>query len=259
MQLYLRVIPTHYLRKVVYDKRITQTQDHLALILSWCSQGTLMRQYQIIILTSAFSISMVAEAGSRDYSVTAQTPAIKFQISKRDDTSPQPVYDIFPLSADLYRTDKEKHQSLNYYDALFYYPVHQRTGMNIDVGVNLRFQHQNTNPYQALDSDQQWLHDQNSQNIEYSSATLPLPNKTMMHANALFDLPFAGLSAGVSGSHDGRLDNAEFNYSARLNYQWKNGLGLQGGWQHQQYPLDQFNLRETVEDQRLFLDLKYKF
>lgn len=218
-----------------------------------------MKQYQIIILASVLNISLMAEASARDYSVTAETPEIKFQLIKRNDALIPSAYNILPPDSDPYSKHAEKYRSLNYYDALFYYPVHQRSGLNIDVGVNLRFQEQNLDSYRSLDSDQHWLHDQTSQTTEYKSTDVQLPSKTMVHAAALFDLPFEGLSAGVSGSHDGRFDNAAFNYSARLNYQWRNGLGLQGGWQHQQYPLDQFNLDETIEEQRLFLDLKFKF
>ena len=219
-----------------------------------------MRPYQILILAFALHIAMMAEASARDYSLTAaETPAIKFQLIKRNNALIPSGYNIAPPDADPYADQMEQYRSSNYYDALFYYPVHQRSGLNIDLGINLRFQEPNTDPYRALGSDRHWLHDQITETSEYRSTEFQLPSKTLVHAAALFELPFEGLSAGVSGSHDGRLENAEFNYGARLNYQWKNGLGLQGGWQHQQYPLDQINLDETIEDQRLFLDLKYKF
>ena len=218
-----------------------------------------MRPYQILILAFALNIGTMVEASARDYSVTPDTAAIKFQLIKRNNALIPSGYNIAPPDADPYAGQMEQSHSSNYYDALFYYPVHQRSGLNIDLGINLRFQEQNTDPYRALGSDRHWLHNLSNETSEYHSSDFQLPSKTLVHAAALFELPFEGLSAGVSGSHDGRLENAEFNYSARLNYQWKNGLGLQGGWQHQQYPLDQTNLDETIEDQRLFLDLKYKF
>ena len=221
-----------------------------------------MRPYQILILAFTLHIGMMTQAAARDYSLTAEseTAAIKFELIKHNNPLKPSAYNQNPLDVGPYTSQMEQYRSANYYDALFYYPVHQRGGLNIDLGINLRFQEPNADPYRSL-GERHWLHNQGSETNEYPANDFQLPNKTLVHAAALFDLPFEGLSAGVSGSHDGRLGNAEFNYSARLNYQWKNGLGLQGGWQHQQYSLDQTNLDDTsvVEDQRLFLDLKYKF
>jgi len=145
-----------------------------------------------------------------------------------------------------YRTVRQDAQKSSY-DAIFYYPLH-RQGISIDVGVNLRVQEDRTTPIDQIYSyDQDWL------SID------PGETRTMLHAAAVFDLPFSGLTAGLSGTYNADLENAEFDYRAKLSYKWKNGLGLEGGWLHQQKAFEQQNFNDTLDAQTLFLDMKYRF
>lgn len=133
------------------------------------------------------------------------------------------------------------------YDAIFYYPLHRR-GVSIDVGVNLRIQEE-----QASQSDQRYSYQQDWLSID------PSETETLFHAAAVFDLPFNGFQAGISGTYNADLTNSEYDYQAKLSYKWKSGLGLEGGWQHQQKSYDQQNLDETLDVQTLFIDMNYRF
>jgi len=80
-----------------------------------------------------------------------------------------------------------------------------------------------------------------------------------LHAKALFDLPLTGFSAGLEGSHTGFSDQL-FDYRAQLRYEWGNGLGLQGGWQHQQMSLDlSEDTNTTFSSEGPYLDLNWRF
>lgn len=75
----------------------------------------------------------------------------------------------------------------------------------------------------------------------YFQQVLPL-----VHASALFSLPLKGLSAGIEGSHFDSDDKQIYDYRAKVSYEWREGFGLQGGWQHQQFNLE--NVIETGAD-----------
>ena len=80
-----------------------------------------------------------------------------------------------------------------------------------------------------------------------------------LHARALFDLPFQGFSAGLEGSHTGISDQL-FDYRAQLRYEWTNGFGLQGGWQHQQMSLDlSEDTSTTFSSEGPYIDLNWRF
>lgn len=119
----------------------------------------------------------------------------------------------------------------------------QSRGMRLGVGLNLRY-------IQGMAS---WAENGVLRNADLND-TIPA-----LTASALFDLPFAGLSAEVQGSHSGFTDQL-VDYRAGLRYEWDNGLGLEGGWQHQQLSLDLDNETSTTfESQGPFLDLRWRF
>lgn len=127
------------------------------------------------------------------------------------------------------------------FDTRILYPF-SGNGVRFDVGLNLRYiqgvansQFQGAKSYTRLDQ------------------TIPA-----FHAAALFDLPFKGLSAGFEGSHTGLTDQIE-DYRAKLNYRWDSGLGLQGGWQHQQMSLDAGDNASNITSQGPYLDLNWNF
>ena len=105
------------------------------------------------------------------------------------------------------------------YDATWTYPLETKN-VNIDLGVTLR----HLSGFKS-----------SSENIgnQYFQPELPL-----VHASALFSLPLKGLSAGIEGSHFDSDDKQIFDYRAKVSYEWREGFGLQGGWQHQQFNLD---------------------
>jgi hypothetical protein len=83
----------------------------------------------------------------------------------------------------------------------------------------------------------------------------------MFYATALFDLPFDGMSASLEGSHLDSAQTRAFDYRAKLQYRWNSGLGLEGGWQHQQYSLDYGQPYPGLEyeSKGLYLDLFMDF
>jgi len=105
------------------------------------------------------------------------------------------------------------------YDATWTYPL-ETENININLGVTLRH-------LSGFNSSNENIGNQ------YFQQVLPL-----VHASALFSLPLKGLSAGIEGSHFDSDDKQIFDYRAKVSYEWREGFGLQGGWQHQQFNLD---------------------
>ena len=128
------------------------------------------------------------------------------------------------------------------YDATWTYPWEVKN-MNFDLGLTLR-------------------HLSGFKNVEdetigngYFQTTLPL-----VHASALFSLPLKGLSAGIEGSHLDLSNHQVFDYRAKVSYEWRKGFGMQGGWQHQQFNLN--NATNTGTDFKKngpYIDLYMKF
>ena len=185
----------------------------------------------------------------------------------------EPDYSLFPkvrLEVDLDRTQKENHYLtdfesslsstgtefpgqllsnktlLDQYDATFYYPMGSK-GMSFDLGFNMKYI-----------SGQTSFQQDGQRHIRNFSAALP-----MLSASALFDLPFKGLTAGFEGKHYIELENESnkgFDYKAKLGYEWDQGFGLQGGWQHQQFSLDNADQTTTdFERKGPFLDFYLRF
>jgi hypothetical protein len=141
-----------------------------------------------------------------------------------------------------FKSLNEKTTQIEQLDARFLYPLATR-GMEVGVGLNIRY-------IQGVSTG---TLDGASQQIRIDDAIPAL------HARALFDLPFQGFSAGLEGSHTGFSDQL-FDYRAQLRYQWTNGLGLQGGWQHQQMSLDlSEDSNTTFSSEGPYLDLNWRF
>ena len=102
------------------------------------------------------------------------------------------------------------------YDVSWLYPWEEKN-VNVDLGVTLRYLSGATN---------------STLNNVHFHKTLPL-----LHASALFNLSLKGLSAGIEGSHLSSKESLVFDYRAKVSYEWRNGFGMQGGWQHQQFSL----------------------
>ncbi len=132
---------------------------------------------------------------------------------------------------------------LRQHDAALSFPVVNK-GLNLDLGLNIRF----------INGDAVSYTGGQQQRRNFSKA---IP---MFYAAALFDLPFRGLSAGFVGRHSDSLINPSFDYRAKLSYKWADGLGLEGGWQHQQYANEEVNqLQSKPVSKGLFLDLHLRF
>lgn len=128
------------------------------------------------------------------------------------------------------------------YDATITYPFKHRDLFNLDLGINIRF----------IDADLA------SGEIDQSTQSLntALP---MFYANALIDLPYKGLSASLGASHVEYEQYYALDYKAKLSYQWQNGLGMEGGWQHQELSIDGSEFQTDIQNNGLFLDFKYRF
>ena len=141
-----------------------------------------------------------------------------------------------------FKSLNEKSTQIEQFDARFLYPLKAK-GMDVGVGLNIRY-------IQGISSG---TLDGAQQKIRLDDAIPAL------HARALFDLPVQGFSAGLEGSHTGISDQL-FDYRAQLRYEWTNGLGLQGGWQHQQMSLDLSEDTDTTfSSEGPYLDLKWRF
>ena len=131
---------------------------------------------------------------------------------------------------------------LKQYDARITYPFTPRETINFDLGVNIRF----------IDADLvQSEVDQTTHNV---NAALP-----MLYANAMFGHPYQGLSASLGASHFEYEQYYALDYRAKLSYQWQNGFGMEGGWQHQELSIDGNEFQTDIEKDGLFLDFKYRF
>lgn len=142
----------------------------------------------------------------------------------------------------LFGKDNALSGSLEQYDATFSYPFNPRETINFDLGINIRF----------IDAD--LVQSEAEQSKHNLNTALP-----MFYANAIFGLPYDGLSASLGASHIEYEQYYAFDYKAKLSYQWQNGFGMEGGWQHQELSIDGSDFQTEIENQGLFLDFKYRF
>lgn len=127
------------------------------------------------------------------------------------------------------------------YDATWTYPWETQS-MTIDLGLTLRHLTGVNGAGVGLE------------NVHFKE-TLPL-----LHASALYNFSFKGLSAGIEGSHLNSNVSQIFDYRAKVSYEWRNGFGLQGGWQHQKFSLDKSADNATdYERNGPFIDLYLLF
>ena len=131
---------------------------------------------------------------------------------------------------------------LNQFDATIAYPFAVREAVNFDLGINIRL----------IDGD---FANQNLNQANYRISTA-LP---MFYANALFSLPFDGLQASVGATHFEYDQYYALDYKAKLSYTWSNGFGLEGGWQHQQFSIDNSDIQAQFENKGPFLDFRLQF
>lgn len=205
-----------------------------------------MRQGRLQTGLLVFGIGLAANAVAQDNTRDSLLPAFKLQ-KNANLLDPHLSSTLDGDVSARSKTQAGPEAKLRSYDAIFYYPLHTR-GVSIDLGVNLRLQEDpSTLANQPSSFVRDWL------NID------PDETRTLVHAAAVFDLPFSGFKAGVSGTYSPHLGISEYDYRAKLSYKWKNGLGLEGGWQHQQKALEQQNLYDTLDVQTLFLDMNYRF
>lgn len=131
---------------------------------------------------------------------------------------------------------------INQFDATIAYPFSRRDAVNVDLGVNIRF----------IDGD--FSSQTNTESNHHIYTALP-----MLYANALFNLPYDGLQASIGGTHLEYDQYYALDYKAKLSYTWSNGLGLEGGWQHQQFSIDSTDVQAQFENKGPFIDFKYRF
>ena len=126
-------------------------------------------------------------------------------------------------------------------DATWTYPWETNT-VNLDLGVTLRHLSGYQNSAETAGSAR-------------FQEFLPL-----LHASALFNLPLKGLTAGIEGSHLDLKHRQVRDYKAKVSYEWRKGFGMQGGWQHQQFNLDNSNENSAeFEKNGPFLDFYLNF
>lgn len=135
--------------------------------------------------------------------------------------------DYVPRALEVVPSSSNKELEFAQYDATWTYPW-ETENMNIDLGVTLRHISGFNNATEKMGNG-------------YFQEVLPL-----LHASALYSLPLKGLSAGVEGSHIDSNTHQVFDYKAKVSYEWREGFGLQGGWQHQQFNLE--NATDTGAD-----------
>ena len=204
-----------------------------------------MKQGMLILMLLVTGSGLAGHALAQDQDPSSGMPAFKFQ--KNDNfLNPNLSSTLKSDSSGSARNGTGTDSNLRSYDAIFYYPIQHR-GVSLDVGLNLRLQEDSSDASLPYAYDRDWL------SID------PTDAKPRVHASAIFDLPFSGLKAGVSGSYGAGFDKQDYDYQAKLSYKWRNGFGLEGGWQHQQMSVEQQNLNETLDVQTLFLDLNYRF
>lgn len=206
-----------------------------------------MRQGLLQVVFLLVGVGLTANAVAQDHTNENLGLAFKFQPNEFL-LQPQlsSTLDNSNNSETSYRLIQPDSQ-IRTYDAILYYPLNHR-GVSIDLGVNLRLQEDH-----SAQTDQVYRNDRDWLNIN------PAETQTLIHAAAVFDLPYSGFKAGLSGTYKADLAESGYDYRAKLSYKWKNGFGMEGGWQHQQKTYDQLNAADTLDVQTLFLDMNFRF
>lgn len=174
---------------------------------------------------------------AQDHESELVTPGLHFQFDKNALYLPNSV-----------KQNNRASNLVQEYGATLSFPIKHKK-VSLDLGLDFRFYDKHDLSLSGLPAEQ---------GFGVDLKELPIP---MIYATALFELPFEGLSASVSGSHRNLGDqrNADYDFKAKLSFEWKNGIGLEGGWQHQQMNLEQSNDNDVFRMESLFMDMKYKF
>ena len=179
---------------------------------------------------------------AQDHTRDDLTSSVQVRVEKN------PLYIPSSLLSDSNATSPSS-SLLNPYGATISVPF-KKEKVSFDLGLDFRF-YNNRNEVDLKRNE--------GDTYNFNVDNLLTPG---IYASALFKLPISGLTASVSGRHNGETTVAKsyIDYQARLSYQWKNGFGLQGGWQHQQISVDPVNDdSEVFRVESLFVDMKYKF
>jgi len=168
----------------------------------------------------------------------------RFTVGQQAGNQTNPAFDLegYGVRQNLFSKSSGLSGNLEQYDATFSYPFNPRESINFDLGINIRF----------IEAD--LARSQLSPDSHSLSTTLP-----MFYANALFGRADDGLSASLGASHIEYEQYYALDYKAMLSYQWQNGFGMEGGWQHQQLSIDGSQFQADIENKGLFLDFKYRF
>ena len=202
---------------------------------------------QIGVMLLATGLAPLCAAAESGWADILLQPRFQFQhqtFSKGSQPGTDELYDTAANGHRLYLDpDNPMSAHVEQYDATFTFPVlPANKAMNLDLGVNIRF----------IDGD--FRGETPDSPASRINTTLP-----MLYATAFFSLPFDGLSASFAGSHAEFDEYRAFDYRARLNYDWQNGFGLEGGWQHQRFNIDSSDVQADFEVKGPYLDLKYRF
>jgi len=190
-------------------------------------------------MLSVFSVLFLATGLTGE--VRADEPALRWQVDYKQVRMDELGRQI--ITPEFMSLSPETGTQFEQVDARILYPVRQ-SGLRMDLGLHLRHIEGYANTSGAA-----------------MASTRTTLNTTIpsFYASALFDLPFQGLSAGFEGSRSGLSDRL-FDYRAKLQYRWRNGLGLQGGWQHQQMILDpELDAGPVFTNYGPYLDLHWQF
>jgi len=179
----------------------------------------------------SFKFNHLSNIESKDYSTVVDT-----DLPNLDSLNSELVY------SGMYKLNTPPQpMSFTQYDATWSYPWETKS-MNIDLGVTLRHLTGIRNAMDGLNKNR-------------FEETLPL-----IHASAFYNFSFKGLTAGIESSHLDSSQSKVFDYRAKVSYEWRKGFGLQGGWQHQQFSLENTNENSTsYEVTGPFLDFYLNF
>ena len=183
------------------------------------------------------TLAVLLFSGNASYTLAEQSESLlNFKFNHLSNS--QRTDSIFQTPSSIINTDSLEFAQ---YDATWTYPWETKN-VNIDLGMTLRHLSGFKNSNENIDD-------------RYFEQVLPL-----LHASALFSLPLKGLSAGIEGSRLDSDNNQILDYRAKVSYEWRKGFGLQGGWQHQQFNLENAtNTGADYERTGPFLDFYLKF
>ena len=202
---------------------------------------------RVNILVFSLLLPMTAVAGNPDAADALFQPQFMFKhqtISAGNPYADEKFWRDENVSRQNVLIDKNNPSvgKMNQFDATISYPFTRRDAVNLDLGVNIR----------VIDGD--FSSQSQTEGSHHFYTAFP-----MLYANALFNLPYDGLQASIGASHLEYDQYYALDYKAKLSYTWSSGFGLEGGWQHQQFSIDNNDIQAQFENKGPFLDFKYRF